>query len=395
MILVAGLAGTVWWVARPDAPEEVSAATSVAALRDFSVTVEAIGAVKPQIGAEVRVGSRISGRVVRLYANIGDHVKKGDVIAELEQEELKAIVDERRAELRIAQAKLQSAEHLFPQEIEKAVAEVARWRATANLAEIELTREDQLLTQGLIAQQNRDQAEEKLHVAQAELVAASRALDFVKAEYTATTQQATADTERARAAQESSEAQLSYATIRASIPGVVGSVSTQEGETVAAGLNAPTFVTIVDLSRLKVDAFVDEIDIGKVHSGQQALFTADAHSGMEFTGTVSAIHPKAIIHDNIVKYVAEIAIDPPYEGYLRPEMTVSVELLIEPRTALAVRALAIKREGGRDVVYVKGPDGPALRQVRIGWKSGPWAEVISGLDEGEQVFLEVPISGGE
>jgi len=76
-------------------------------------------------------------------------------------------------------------------------------------------------------------------------------------------------------------------------------------------------------------------------------------------------------------------------------MTVSVELLIEPRTALAVRALAIKREGGRDVVYVKGPDGPALRQVRIGWKSGPWAEVISGLDEGEQVFLEVPISGGE
>ena len=395
MILVAGIAGTVWWVARPDTPKEVSAATSLAALRDFSVTVQAIGAVKPQIGAEVRVGSRISGRVVRLYANIGDHIKKGEVIAELEQEELKAIGEERRAELRMAQAKLQSAEHLFPQEIERAAAEVARWEATARLAEIELAREDQLLTQGLVPQQGRDQAEERLHVAQAELEAASRALDFIKADYTATRQQATADTERTRAAHESAEVQLSYATIRAPISGVIGSVSTQEGETVAAGLNAPTFLTIVDLTRLKVDAFVDEIDIGKVHPSQKALFTVDAHSGMEFKGTVSTIHPKAIIHDNIVKYVAEVPIDTSYEGYLRPEMTVSVEILIEPRTALAVRALAIKREGGRDVVYVRGPNGSELRQVRIGWKSGPWAEVISGLDEGEQVFLEVPVLGGE
>ncbi len=384
----------LWWIVGPDAPDEVSGSTSAATPRDFSVTVQAIGAVKPQIGAEVRVGSRISGRVVSLYTNIGDHVKKGDVIAELEREELEAVVAERRAQLQMAQAKLQAANQLFPQEIERAAAEVDRWRATATLAELEFVRGNELITQGLISEQGRDQVEEQLGVARAELEAANRTLDFANADYAATRQQTTAEIEQARAALARVEAQLSYATLTAPISGVIGSVSTQEGETVAAGLNAPTFVTILDLSRLKVDAFVDEIDIGKVHSGQRANFTVDAHPGMEFTGSVSAIHPKAIIHDNIVKYIAEIAIETSYEGYLRPEMTASVDILIEPRTALAVRAVAIKREGGRDVVYVHSPDGPVLREVRIGWRSGPWAEIVSGLDEGEVVYLEIPITNG-
>ena len=59
---------------------------------------------------------------------------------------------------------------------------------------------------------------------------------------------------------------------------------------------------------------------------------------------------------------------------------------------MAVRAVAIKREGGHDVVYVQTPDGPMLREVRIGWRSGPWAEIVSGLDEGEVVYLEIPIT---
>ncbi len=393
LIVVVGVAGTAWWLAHTVPPEQASAASSRVIRQDLSVTVHAIGAVKPQLGAEVRVGSRISGRVVRLYANIGDFVKKGEVIAELEQEELKAIVDERQAELQVARAKLQSADHLFPQEIERAEAEVARWTATVSLAQSELLREDALLAQGLIPQRALDQAEERLLVAQAELEASSRALDVVRTNYTETKKQAAANTERARAALASAEAQLSYAVITAPIPGVIGSVSTQEGETVSAGLNAHTFVTIVDLSRLKVDAYVDEIDIGKVRSGQKAVFTVDAHSGMEFRGDVLMIHPNAFLHDNIVKYVTEIAIGTPYEDYLRPEMTAAVDILIEPKTVLAVRALAIKREGGRDVVYVRGGDGPILREVRIGWRSGPWAEVISGLDEGEEVYLETPFGG--
>ena len=102
---------------------------------------------------------------------------------------------------------------------------------------------------------------------------------------------------------------LSYATITAPISGVIGSVTTQEGETVAAGLNAPTFVVIVDLDRLQVNAFVDEVDIGKVALGQRVTFNVDAFPAQDFTGAVAAIYPSATIQDNVVKYVVAIDID--------------------------------------------------------------------------------------
>jgi multidrug efflux pump subunit AcrA (membrane-fusion protein) len=171
---------------------------------------------------------------------------------------------------------------------------------------------------------------------------------------------------------------------------VIGSVATQEGETVAAGLNAPTFVTIVDLARLQVDAYIDEVDIGKVEVGQQAVFTVDAFPAKEFKGRVVAIYPKAIIQDNIVKYVAAVEIDSPYEGDLRPEMTAAVDIMLESRVVLAIPTKAVKRESGRNVVYVRGEDGPQTREVKVGWKSGPWVELVSGLAEGEEVFIEMP-----
>ena len=92
--------------------------------------------------------------------------------------------------------------------------------------------------------------------------------------------------------------------------------------------------------------------------------------------------------------MTELTIDPTYQDYLRPEMTTAVDIVIEPKTVLAVQARAVKREGGRDVIYVRGGDGPILREVKIGWRSGPWAEVLSGVDVGEEVYLEVPSGGG-
>jgi len=79
----------------------------------------------------------------------------------------------------------------------------------------------------------------------------------------------------------------SFTVIRTPISGVVVSVSTQEGETVAAGLNAPTFLTVVDLERLQVHALVDEVDIGKIEPGQSATFSVDAFPGRDFTSHVS------------------------------------------------------------------------------------------------------------
>jgi RND family efflux transporter MFP subunit len=220
-------------------------------------------------------------------------------------------------------------------------------------------------------------------------------LELVRAQYVENRKQAQAELDRDRAALTNAEVQLSYAVITAPISGVIGSVSTQEGETVAAGLNAPTFVTIIDLARLQVEAYVDEVDIGKVKVGQRAIFTVDAFPADDFEGKVVAIYPKATIQDNVVKYVVALEIASPYEGRLRPEMTTSVSLQLEARNVLAIPAKAVRREGGKHVVFVSANGQPAPREVKLGWKDGPWTEVVSGLKEGQEVLLDLPETGNE
>ena len=192
------------------------------------------------------------------------------------------------------------------------------------------------------------------------------------------------------------EVELSYATLLAPISGVVASVSTQEGETVAAGLNAPTFLTIIDLDRLQVDAYVDEVDIGKVKVGQSATFTVDAFPAREFQGKVAAIYPEAVIQENVVNYDVVIGIIDPYDGLLRPEMTAGVEIFLDSREqVLAVPVRAVKRERGRSIVYLPSEKGPEAREVTVGWKDGQWIELAAGLEEGQSVLLETPALGRE
>ena len=98
--------GAWWHLAHRDGSSSDAPATTVVQRRDMSSTVLATGSIKPQVGAEVRVGARISGKVERLYANIGDSVKKGQTIAELEKADLIAVVNQRKAELRLAEKEL-------------------------------------------------------------------------------------------------------------------------------------------------------------------------------------------------------------------------------------------------------------------------------------------------
>ncbi|MBI4541205.1 MAG: efflux RND transporter periplasmic adaptor subunit [Gemmatimonadetes bacterium] len=363
--------------------------------RAFAATVAAIGAVKPQIGAEVRVGSRISGRVRRLRANIGDRIAKGQVIAELETAELDAVTAQRRAELKLAEAKLAAFETLSPEEVARAEADVARFEATAKLAAEHWERQQTLFRERVATRAEADAAREQHMVAQAQLESARRDLELVRTGSAELRKQAEADHERARAALQSALVDRSFTVLTSPISGIIASVSTQEGETVAAGLSAPTFVTIVDLDRLQVDAFVDEVDIGKVKAGQPAVFTVDAFPARDFTGRVRAIYPTATIQDNVVKYVVVIDIADEYGGLLRPEMTASVRIELEPRKVLAVPTAAIRRQDGRSVVYVLNDGRAAVRNVRVGWRDGPWVEIVEGLVAGERVLLDAPATGGE
>ena len=394
LVLVVGVvAVAVWWFWPWGTAADVDAApaSETVVRRDFASSVLATGAVQPQIGAEVRVGARISGKVERLLANIGDTVAKGQVVAELEKADLEAVVAQRQAELNLAEAKLAAVESLLPREIEKARLDLEENQATLTLAEKILGRTRQLHVQAVATDEDLDQAEERYAVASSRVASSRKALELAETRYAEDLRQAKAEVERARSALKNAQVQLSYATITAPIQGVIASVSTEEGETVAAGMQAPTFVTIIDLQRLQVDAYVDEVDIGKVKVGQRAVFTVDAFPGTEFEGTVSAIYPKAVIQDNVVNYDVVVDIQTPYHGRLRPEMTASVTIFLDRRQdVLAVPSKAVQREQGKTIVYVLEGGQAEPREIKVGWRDGPWIEVVSGLEEGETVLVEPP-----
>jgi len=397
LVLVVGVVGVaVWWFLPPGgaADADTAPATETVARRDFSSSVLATGAVQAQVGAEVRVGARISGKVERLLANVGDPVAKGQVVAELEKADLEAVVAQRRAELELALAEQAAVGSLLPKEVKKAELDLAETQATYKLAESVLGRTRRLYQRNAVSQDELEQAEERYSVSQARVASARKALELAETRLAEERRQAKAKVARAAPALGHAKVQLDYARVTAPIDGVIASVSTEEGETVAAGMQAPTFVTIIDLERLQVDAYVDEVDIGKVKVGQRAIFTVDAFPATEFEGRVSAIYPKAVIQDNVVNYDVVVDVETPYHGRLRPEMTASVTIFLEKREGvLAVPAKAVQRERGRTVVYVDADGRAEPREIKAGWRDGQWIEVASGLQEGETVLLEAPAQG--
>jgi multidrug efflux pump subunit AcrA (membrane-fusion protein) len=144
-----------------------------------------------------------------------------------------------------------------------------------------------------------------------------------------------------------------------------------------------------------VHAYVDEVDIGKVAAGQPVAFTVDAFPSREFSGRVEAIYPSATLQDNVVKYVVTVMIAGEHGGYLRPEMTASVRIDLQTRSVLAVPVRAVRREGGKSVVFVQDDGRTVTRPVRVGWRDGPWIEIIDGVREGERVLLDPPPAPAE
>lgn len=366
--------------------------TSVVARRDLSATVVATGTIRAMVGAEVKVGSRIPGRVEELAVQVGDRVKAGQVIARLEQDDLRAAVEKARADLAAAEARLATVRNgARTQELQTAEAALRQAEANRLLAQVNLDRYRSLYQDGGIALQVVDTAARDFDVALAQVRAAREQLSLTREKYTAEDlRYAEAQVEQARAALRIAQANLGYATITAPMSGVVASVSTQQGETVISGsaaAQAPTFVTIIDLSRLQVDAYVDETDIGKVRVGQDATFSVDAFPDREFVGKVTAIYPKALIQQNVVTYDVVIAIEN-REGLLRPDITANTTITVAKREkVLAVPNQAVRREDGERVVFVQEGDRPVRRPVKTGWKDKSFTEILGGLKEGDRVVV--------
>jgi len=355
--------------------------------RSFSPVVTALGSVKPQVGAEVRLGARIPGKVENLRANIGDYVNKGQVIAELEKDELNASVEQRKAELNRALANLSAEGVLGPLEIEKLEAERDRLISIRDLDEREYERQKTLFSDKLTSQKILDQAREELLIATKDLEASSTALKLANNTFKENLKQLKTEVESASSAVKIVEAKLSYATLRAPISGIIASVSTQEGETVAVGLSTPTFVTIIDLERLQVETYVDEVDIGKIEIGQKATFSVEAFPSIDIDGEVDAIYPKAILRENVVFYSVVVKSLNSQQVILRPEMTANVSIFLQPRkNVLCVPVTSMIKSGGSNFVFLLKKGKPVRQEVQIGQKLGRFIEIINGLEEGDEVL---------
>ena len=297
--------------------EEAKWKTQKVCRSDISTSVLATGIIKPQVGAEVKIGSRASGTVKDLYVNIGDDVNTGMLLAELDDAEYQARVKSSEANVNNAQVNLK-------------------------YAELELNRIRKLNQKDYASKQALDDAEKEFETCKAKLLQEQANLDFANI-------------------------QLGYTKITAPISGVIGSVTTQKGETVSATITAPTFVSIIDLNRLEVWAYVDETDIGRVEVGQQASFTVDTYTDTEFNGKVTAIYPQAEIINNVVNYIVIIEINIQGNEILRPEMTTSVNVYTLKRdNVLTLKNKFIKRKGNRNYVYVLQDNQPVEKEVSVG-----------------------------
>lgn len=306
--------------------------------RDIGPTVLATGIIKPMVGAEVKVGSRVSGVVKKLRAQIGDRVAAGQIVAELDDAELRT-------------------------KLGQAAAALSKTETDLEIARLNADRLHALFKKALISEQEWDLA-------------------------WTTRKSAEALVEQARANVDMARVQLGYARIYAPIDGVIASVSTQEGETVAASFAAPTFVNIIDLERLEVQAFVDETDIGRIRKNLEASFTVDTYPEVDFKGRVTAIYPKAVILDNVVNYIVTIEMTEAQDRILRPEMTANVTFFLDVhKNALTVPSAAVFRSANTRHVTVLTDGRTERRIVRTGLRDEGDVEILEGLFEGETVVI--------
>ena len=361
--------------------------------QDIHQKVLATGTVTLKTGAEVKIGARISGQVKSLLVKIGDFVRAGETIAIIEHEDLLSRVARFQADLDAEKARLAKIRAEGPLEISKAVAEREELQVQIKLAQKMLERNQELNKKGFVSTTVLDQAQERLEVLLAGINLANEELKLKQSQLINNSRLAEAMVDRAAANLNEEEIQLTYASITAPIDGIVAFVSTQEGETVVASLNAPTFVNLIDLRKLEVTVFVDETDIGRINVGQRAKFTVDTFANHFFDGRVREIHPKAVIKDNVVNYEVILDIEEKKVAKLRPEMTANVVITTGTRKkVLTLPKEAIKRKGKKTFIVMKSGDGLEDKSVELGWRDGGKIEVVSGLNDGDEVgVLDKPI----
>ncbi|KYZ75382.1 efflux transporter periplasmic adaptor subunit [Anaerosporomusa subterranea] len=272
----------------------------------------------------VDVSSKVTGLIKEVRVNENDLVIAGQVLV---------ILDATRLSAQVAQAEAKLA------------------NATANFERMK-----QLNTIGAIAKQQLDAARMEYNVAQA------------------------SHTEAA--------SQLADTTILAPITGTVIGKPIPAGQTVSPGISTPmVLLTIADMSKMQIEAQIDESDIGKILVGQKVSFTVDTYPDKSFSGEVASVSHKAKIQQNVVYYPVIIDVDSA-QGLLKPTMTARVSVNAgESKNALIVPLQAVKEAKGQRYVQVLKNGQPQNVTVTTGLASDDKIEIVKGIKEGDQIIL--------
>lgn len=364
------VAGGIWLFTGKTSKGGIRLETTKVGRSSISNTVTATGTVEPV--TEVEVGTQVSGIIDKLYADYNDVVKAGQLIAEMDKVNLKA-------ELASAQAQLASSKSEYEYQ-------------QKNYARNKVLHEKKLISDS----------------------------DYETATY---------NYEKAKAAYEQNQASmvkvnrnLEYATITSPIDGVVINRAVEEGQTVAAGFETPTLFTIAaDLTKMQVIADVDEADIGNVENGQRVSFTVDAYPNDVFEGTVTQIRlgdsesssSSSTSTSTVVTYEVVISADNP-DLKLKPRLTANVTIFtLERDNVLTVPTKSFRfvpdaeilaqlgyivananteAPAGKRLVWVRNGQELTPKAVTVGSTSGNMIEITDGLNEGEELAVDLEAS---
>ncbi len=351
---------------------------------DLARSVVATGKIQPI--RQVEIKSKASGIIQSLPVNFGDYVHRGQVICELDRNDLLPRLNEARAALAVNQAQIESAQ-----------ADLERYKVDAAGPDLPFLKRDReramsLFQQGLIASDKRDEVDRNYQLALNKQNSAIANLGSAKAAIA----KAEAQYNEQKAVVDRSEEDLRNATIVSPIDGVVLSRDSEVGGAVSSiltmGSGATLIMTLGDLSEVFVKGKVDESDIGKVYLGQPARITVESFKDQKFSGTVTKISPMGAEKDNVTTFEVRVSISNESRK-LRALMTANAEIILEERK----HVLTIP-EGA--VLYAKNksteaeiPDstnekGKRRVPIKTGISNGSRTQVVSGLSEGQQVILQ-------
>jgi len=351
---------------------------------DIARSVVATGKVQPI--TEVEVKSKASGIVTKLDADINQNVHVGQVLVQLDQQEILDQVAAQKAQLAAAESSARSA-----------VASVAFDRIAAEAPDLPMFEHSyhralEMQKDGVVSQQALDDAHQKYLAAQntRDKAVAQISVDLARQH------QSEAQVQQAQASLKQLEEQLSYTTVTSPIDGVVLSRDVQMGDAVSSilvlGSTATLVMTLGDTHEVYVKGKVDESDIAKVYLGQAARIKVQSFPGKTFAGRVTKIAPLGVEKDNVTTFEVQISIDNA-TGELKANMTANAEIVLEEhKNVLTIPEQAVIYDKDRNasvwVPDVHGKDGHRVVGVKVGLSNGSRIEVLSGLKAGDQVVLQ-------